>query len=75
MASICFQLSLILLSTTIYGLSMTSLEAGSLIVEDNYLRLNTCIFKNADLNLKKNQFLQNPSIKPLAAISNAKMNN
>jgi hypothetical protein len=38
------------------AIPIVPLSAGSLVVEDKFLRLNTCIFKNVDLDLTREEY-------------------
>lgn len=67
-------LLLLLAVTATSKFELIPLEAGRLVVEDKFLRRNTCIFKNVELQMTKTEYERNPEMEVIAGISDMKMN-
>lgn len=66
-------LALIMLVCLCSAQDIQVLETGTIVVEDKFLRLNTCTSKTVSLKLTKEYFELNEDIEAIATISHLKM--
>lgn len=66
-------LVLLMLACLCSAQEIQALETGTIVVEDKFLRLNTCISKTVALKLSKEYFDLNEDIEAIATISHLKM--
>ena len=66
-------LTSLFLLATLTASEIRSIEMGTVTIEDKFLRLNTCIRKQYQLQMRKEYYDQHADISALASIASMKM--